>query len=119
MLLGNISTIKGRSNNERERLNYFAGLLEQTFIPLLEDYIQNRNSSKVYYFVVTFLESHSELAELLNRVPLSVIQACAQNSDAFYYYLVLLEKVIEEKESFDSGRLFLNKEHFFSKRSRP
>jgi hypothetical protein len=102
-------------SKEAERLNYFAGLLEQTFIPLLENYIQNRNSSQVYYFVVTFLESHSELAELLNRVPLSVIQACAQSSDAFYYYLVLLEKVIEEKESFDRGRLFLNKEHFFQK----
>ena len=96
----------------KDRLEYFSNLLEKTLIPLLEDYVKHKDNAKVFYFVASFLERHEDFSELLNRAPVVLIQDFMEKSDALYCYLVLLTKLLEDKEDFIKNNLFLDERRF-------
>ena len=97
----------------KDRLEYFSNLLEKTLIPLLEDYVKHKDNAKVFYFVASFLERHEDFSELLNRAPVALIQDFMEKSNALYCYLVLLTKLLEDKEDFIKNNLFLDERRFF------
>ena len=102
-----------QKNKVIERLQYFENLLEKTLLPLLEDYVKHKESAKVFCFVSEFLETHDEFSELLNTAPVCVIQSSVEKSTALYCYLVLLAKLLEEKDIFTKNRLSLDERRFF------
>lgn len=102
-----------RQDKFKDSLEYFSNLLEKTLIPLLDDYVKHKESAQVFYFVASFLETHDDFSELLNRAPVALIQDFMEKSNAFYCYLVLLAKLLEEKENVIKSSLSLDERRFF------